>query len=78
MNFSDNSFDALIINKCLMSVLNNENLCRGRNFERSNVERPIFPNLKIVNVKSYEKFSSSIFLFTNFFFHFFQIITQII
>ena len=26
----------------------------GRNFERTNVERPIFRNLKIANVKSYE------------------------
>ena len=42
MNFSENSFDVLIINEGLMSALNNENLCGGRNFYRPNLERPIF------------------------------------
>ena len=34
----------------------------GWNFERPNVERPIFQNLKVANVKSYERSSYSIFL----------------
>ena len=33
----------------------------GRNFERPNVKRPIFRNLKIASVKSYESPSYSIF-----------------
>ena len=40
----------------------------GRNFER-----PIFRNLKIANVNSYERSSYSIFLFAQLFFHFFLI-----
>ena len=43
----------------------------SRNFERPNVERPIFRKLKIANVKSYERSSYSIFLFTKLFFLFF-------
>ena len=39
----------------------------GRNFERPNVERPIFRNLKVANERS----SYSIFQFTKLFFHFF-------
>ena len=38
----------------------------GHNFERPNVELPIFRNLKIANVKAY---GSSIF-WTNLFYHF--------
>ena len=33
----------------------------GRNFEQTHVKRSIFRNLRIANVKSYEKFSFSIF-----------------
>ena len=44
---------------------------RDRNFKQPNLERPILRNLKIANVKSYERSSNSIFLFTNLFFHFF-------
>ena len=35
---------------------------RDRNFERPNIERPIFRNLKITNVESYERSNYSIFL----------------
>ena len=44
MDFSKNSFDGLIINEGLMSALNDENLCGGRNLDRPNLERPIFRN----------------------------------
>ena len=40
-------------------------------FERANVERPIFCNLKTSNVKIYERSSYSIFLFTKLFLYFF-------
>ena len=43
----------------------------SRNFERPNVERPKFRNLQIANVKSYERSSYSIVLFTKLFFYFF-------
>ena len=44
----------------------------GRNFERTNVERPIFRNFKIANVKSYERPSYSIFLFAKLLLFFFN------
>ena len=59
----------------LINIANFERLCLssfdkqtggGRKFER-----PIFWYLKIANLKSYERFSYSIFLFTKLFFHFF-------
>ena len=43
----------------------------GQNFERPNVKRLIFRNLKITNVKSRERSSYSIFLFTKLFLYFF-------
>ena len=46
-------------------------LGRGQNFERPNVERPIFRNLKIANFKSYEVQLFDFFLFTKLFFNFF-------
>ena len=39
-----------------------------------NFEQPIFRNLKIASVKSYERSSYSIFLFTKLFVYFFSII----
>ena len=45
----------------------------GFNFERPNVERSIFRNFKIANVKSYERSSYSIFLFTKLFFNYLNI-----
>ena len=45
------------------------------NFERPNVERPISWNLKIVNVKIWERYS--IFIFTKLFFYFFLIISTL-
>ena len=46
----------------------------GQNFERANVERPIFRNKKIASVECYERSSYSIFSITKFFFHFSKII----
>ena len=43
----------------------------GRNFERPNLERPIFRNLKIANVESYERSNYSIVLVTKLFISFF-------
>ena len=40
----------------------------GQNFERPNVERPIFRNEKITNVKSYDRSSFSIFNLRNYYF----------
>ena len=56
----------------LFSLVTNKG--ESQNFERPNVERQIFCNLKVANVKSYERSSYSIFLFTKLFFHFFLII----
>ena len=54
------------------------NMGGGRNFERPDVERPILRNLKNANVKSCERSSFSIFLFTNLFFYsFLYLNTQI-
>ena len=53
----------------LFSLVTNKG--ESQNFERPNVERQIFCNLKVANVKSYERSSNSIFLFTKLFFHFF-------
>ena len=52
----------------------------GRNFERPNVEQPIFRNFKNANVESYERSSYSIFfiyeIIVYFFFNYFN--TQIL
>ena len=44
----------------------------GRNFELPNLERPILQNLKIANIKSCQRSSYSIFLFTKLFSFFFS------
>ena len=50
-----------------------------RNFERPNVERPIFRNSRIANVQSNGRSSYSIFLFTKLFHFFFNYLnTQIL
>ena len=53
---------------------------QGRNFERPHVERPIFRNLKIANVKNYEVqffdfFIYGLFLLEHANFRFFSILT---
>ena len=52
--------------------LGSEKSGEGRNFERPNVEGPIFRNLKASNLKNYVRSSYSIFLFKIYFSFFFN------